>query len=259
MHDLCVIQANGFAIAADHPHNQVMSVSAPSVHEALLDALGSAIVHGEYAPGARLSTLELAARHGTSRSAAREAVRVLESYGLVRVRRKAGVEVRPREEWNVYASEVIAWRLAGPGRDVQLTELGALRGAVEPLAARLAAGAASDDHRQALVAAVLEMARREHDADGEDYLAADIRFHRTLLAASGNGMLSALGGVVEAVLRGRTRHALMPHEANPDAVRWHQDVAFAVAGGRADDAAQAMERIVAEAGAAVQQAFAPAP
>lgn len=224
------------------------------LHEALVDALGAAIVQGEHAAGARLVTQDLAEAHGVSRTAAREAVRVLESHGLVRSKRKAGVEVLPASEWNVYAPEVITWRLAGPGRVEQLAELSALRGAVEPLAARLAASAASDAQRQELMSAVVEMARHEGEADGDAYLTADARFHRTLLAASGNSMLAALGDVVEAVLRGRTAHSLMPHDADPDALRWHHDVAFAVVSGRGEEAAAAMARIVTEADDAMRRA-----
>ncbi|MFB7893827.1 FadR/GntR family transcriptional regulator [Microbacterium sp. NPDC056044] len=224
------------------------------VHDSLVERLGAAIVHGAYPAGSRLLTADLAEASGASRSAAREAVRVLESLGLVQVRRKAGIEVLPVGQWNVYAPEIIAWRLDGPGRARQLQELNELRGAVEPLAARLAAVHATDAQRQELVAAALSMAGHHRQAAEAEYLDADVRFHRTLLGASGNPMLGVLGGVVQAVLEGRTRHALMPHEANPDAVRWHRDVAFAVAGGEADAAFQAMSRIVGESEAAMGEA-----
>jgi DNA-binding FadR family transcriptional regulator len=227
-------------------------VATASLHDALVDRIGSAIVAGDLPPGSRLVTADLS--EGSSRGAGREAVRVLQALGLVRVQRKTGVEVLPSAAWNVYAPEIIAWRLAGPGRDAQLRELSELRGAIEPLAARAAASHASDAQRQTLVAAVMEMARTERDADGAEYLAADVRFHRTLLAASGNAMFAALGAVVESVLVGRTRHELMPHDANPHAVRWHQDVAFAIAAGRPDEAAQAMRLIVREAGQAMASA-----
>lgn len=227
---------------------------AVSVHESLVDELGRAIVDGHHRPGSRMLTVELAQQRGVSRSAAREAVRVLESFGLVWVRRKSGVEVRPRSDWNVYAPEVIAWRLAGPGRDEQLRELSQLRSVIEPLAAHLAAGAASSEQKVELVSLVVEMGQEDHEADRERYLTADVRFHRLLLDASGNGMLAALGGTVEAVLRGRTVHALMPHVANQSAVQWHRDVAFAVASGDAEAAAAAMRNIVSEADEAMQRA-----
>lgn len=243
--DTCPVGHN--RTMADTPHGS-------PVHDALVERLGAAIVHGELPAGSRLLTTELAESSGASRSAAREAVRVLESLGLVQVRRKAGIEVLPVEQWNVYAPEIIAWRLDGPGRARQLHELSELRGAVEPLAARLAAAHATDAQRQELVAAALRMARHDQHASEAEYLDADVRFHRTLLGASGNPMLGVLGGVVQAVLEGRTRHALMPHEANPDAVRWHRDVAFAVASGEADAAFEAMSRIVSESDAAMDEA-----
>lgn len=233
-----------------------MTVPGPSspVHDSLVAELGRAIVDGEHPPGSRMLTVELAQERGVSRSAAREAVRVLESFGLVWVRRKSGVEVRPRADWNVYAPEVIAWRLAGPGRDEQLRELSQLRSVIEPLAARLAAGTATSEQRVELVSLVVAMGQEDHAADDDRYLKADIRFHRLLLESSGNGMLAALGGMVEAVLRGRTAHHLMPHVADPNAVQWHRDVAFAVAGGETDAAATAMRNIVTEADEAMQRA-----
>lgn len=233
-----------------------MTVAGPagSVHDSLVTELGRAIVDGTHPPGSRMLTVELAQERGVSRSAAREAVRVLESFGLVWVRRKSGVEVRPRAEWNVYAPEVIAWRLAGPGRDEQLRELSQLRSVIEPLAARLAAVNATSEQKVELVSLVVAMNEEDHEADRERYLSADIRLHRLLLESSGNRMLAALGGVVEAVLRGRTAHDLMPHVANQSAVQWHRDVAFAVAGGDAEAAASAMRSIVMEADEAMQRA-----
>lgn len=224
-----------------------------SVHDALLDRIGAAIVDGVYPPGSRLLTTELAGEAAASRGAAREAVRVLESLGLVSVRRRAGIEVRPIGEWNVYAPEVIQWRLAGPGRADQLRELSQLRSAVKPLAVRLAAVHADDAQRGDLVAAVLEMSAHAHDAEGAEYLGADVRFHRTLLAASSNRMLAALGDVIQTVLEGRTRLDLMPSDADPQALKWHRDVAFAVAAGDAEAAAAAMACIVSEADSAVRR------
>jgi DNA-binding FadR family transcriptional regulator len=222
------------------------------VHGELCERLGAAIVHGRYAAGARLYSGDIAEREGVSRSAVREVVRVLETLGLVRVRRKAGIEVLPSSAWDLYSPDVIRWRLAGPGRMRQLHELSQLRSALEPLAARLAAAAASDEQRQRLTQAVHEMTLHSHAADQRPYLDADIRFHSVLMQASGNPMLAALARPVESVLIGRTEHALMPHEANPEALRLHREVAFAIAARDAAAAADSAARIVAEADDAVQ-------
>lgn len=223
-----------------------------ALHEHILDTLGEDIVAGRLAPGSRILSADIADRFGASRSAVREVVRVLESMGLLEVRRKAGLEVLPPARWNPYAPQVIRWRLAAPDRIEFLHALSQLRSAVEPLAARLAAEHASPALRASLVGSVMGMVETAREADQEAYLAHDTAFHRCVLESSGNPLLAGLADVVGEVLRGRTRHSLMPAEANPEALRLHQEVAARIAAGDAAGAERAMAEIVTEADAAVQ-------
>ncbi|MGX5695772.1 FadR/GntR family transcriptional regulator [Agromyces soli] len=227
-----------------------------ALHERILDSLGADIVAGRLAPGTRLLTADVADRFGASRSAMREVVRVLESMGLVEVRRRAGVEILPVERWNPYATRLIRWRLDGPDRLDTLRSLSQLRSAIEPLAARLAATGATAAQRAAIVSAVLGMVEHSDHADESAYLAADVAFHTAVLEASGNPYLSALGEVVGEVLRGRTHHALMPAHANPEALSLHQQVAAFITEGRPDDAERAVAAIVTEATQALADATA---
>src|SRR3954469_2207722 len=116
-----------------------MSTSGRGLHGRVLETLGPAITAGDYPPGSVLRTDELAQRFDVSRSVMREAVRVLESMHLVESRRRVGVTVRPKAEWNVYDPQVIRWRLAGADRPHQLRSLTVLRSAIEPVAAGPAA------------------------------------------------------------------------------------------------------------------------
>lgn len=223
-----------------------------ALHERILETLGQDIVAGRLPPGTRILSADVAERFGASRSAVREVVRVLESMCLVEVRRKAGVQILPSERWNTYAPEIIRWRLAGPDRLRFLHALSQLRSAVEPLAARLAAQHAASTQRAALVGAVMGMVETSHQADQDAYLGHDIAFHRVILESSGNPLLAGLADVVEEVLRGRTRHSLMPHIANPQALALHQEIAACIASGDAAGASRAMAQIVTEADDAVQ-------
>ena len=73
-----------------------------ALHGSLLAALGMAIASGEY-PAGRVLTLDgVSAQHGVSRSVVREAVRVLESIGMVESRRRVGLTVQPAGKWNVF-------------------------------------------------------------------------------------------------------------------------------------------------------------
>lgn len=226
--------------------------AASAQHRRLLDTIGVRIVEGHLAPGARLLTAEVAAEFGASRSAMREVVRVLETMGMVEVRRRAGVEVLPADRWSPYAPEVIRWRLDGSGRLRALHELSQLRSAIEPLAARLAAAQAGPEHRAALVKAVLGMVEHGDRADEPVYLQHDIDFHAAVLRGSGNPYLAGLADVVAELLHGRTAHALMPHRADETALRLHQDVAAAITSRDPEAAATAMAAIVTEADDAVE-------
>ncbi|MDR1212999.1 MAG: FCD domain-containing protein [Propionibacteriaceae bacterium] len=218
-----------------------------SLHQQVLDQWGMAIVEGRYAPGERVALADPVTGVDASRTVAREATRVLEALGMVTVRRRMGAVVNPPQHWNAFDPRLIFWRLRSRDVAAQLHWIAQLRSAVEPMAAALAAEVSTPQQWAALTEAAITMVAQARDATGAEYLAADAAFHRTLLLASGNPMFAALGGSVEAVLRGRTAGGLMPTVADAQAVRLHCDVAAAVAAGDAAAAERAMRGIVEEA------------
>ncbi|MBB4716316.1 FadR/GntR family transcriptional regulator [Streptomyces luteogriseus] len=215
-----------------------MSATGRGLHGRVLDTLGPEITAGEYPPGSVLRTDELAQRFDVSRSVMREAVRVLESMYLVESRRRVGVTVRPKSEWNVYDPQVIRWRLAGADRPGQLRSLTVLRSAVEPVAAGLAARHATAEQCAELTECALGMVAHSRGHKLEGYLLHDVAFHRVVLVASGNEMFARLGDVVAEVLTGRTQHDVMFEDPDPAAVTLHVQVAEAI---REGDAARAEE------------------
>ncbi|MFD8230057.1 FadR/GntR family transcriptional regulator [Streptomyces massasporeus] len=215
-----------------------MSATGRGLHGRVLDTLGPEITAGEYPPGSVLRTDELAQRFDVSRSVMREAVRVLESMYLVESRRRVGVTVRPKSEWNVYDPQVIRWRLAGADRPGQLRSLTVLRSAIEPVAAGLAARHATAEQCAELTECALGMVAHSRGHKLEGYLHHDVAFHRVVLIASGNEMFARLGDVVAEVLTGRTQHDVMFEDPDPAAVTLHVQVAEAV---REGDAARAEE------------------
>jgi DNA-binding FadR family transcriptional regulator len=235
-------------------HHMSLPTTDPYVqlHDSVINRIGFDIVSGVLPVGSSISADELAGRLGVSRTVVREATRVLESINLIRVRRKVGITVLPSEQWSPYDPNVIRWRLAGPARFEHLNALSELRSAIEPLAARLAAEHATPEQCGALTAAVIGMASTARAANSDAYLQHDAQFHRVLLAASGNPMLSGLGDVVVSVLVGRTAHALMPKVAEPEAVRLHGVVASSIQAGDGAAAELAMLSIVRESSTAVE-------
>lgn len=225
-------------------------ISPPNVgalHDNVLTALGTGIVSGGLLPGQVITLDDVSTTHGVSRSVAREAIRVLESMGMVASRRRVGITIQPQERWNVFDPRVIRWRLESSDRATQLVSLSELRRGFEPAAAALAARRADPHQCRIMAAAVSDMVMHGRSGDLEAYLLADKVFHQTLLEASGNEMFRALNGVVAEVLTGRTHHGMMPATPNPMAIELHDQVARAIRMRDETAAEHAMRAIIDEA------------
>lgn len=171
------------------------------LHGRLVDSLGREIVNGDHAAGEPLDVSALQVEYAVSKTALREALRVLGAKGLVEARQKRGTIVPPRTAWNLLDPDVLRWQVDSRAGPEMLEALAEVRAIVEPPAARLAAQRRSDADLEALESALAAMI----DATDEPaaHAVADVAFHRILLSASGNDLLARIGAVFEAVLRAR--------------------------------------------------------
>jgi len=141
---------------------------------------------------------ELGAEFEVSRTALRDGIKVLAAKGLLVSRTRTGTKVRSRLEWNMLDPDVLAWRLKSGQSAEFVQELYEFRRATEPMAASLAALRATDAE-----IATMEQALDEMEAAGQDISATiepDLRFHQTILAASGNELLASLSSMIETSL-----------------------------------------------------------
>ncbi|SIS18717.1 FadR/GntR family transcriptional regulator [Williamsia sterculiae] len=237
-----------------HP-DRPRGARATGLHDTVTNTFGRRIVSGELAAGTVLTLESIQESAGVSLGVAREAARVLTSMGLTTARRRVGLTVQPRSSWNVFDPMLIRWRMDSGDQVEQLLSMSDLRRGIEPAAAALAAQRASPEDCSALSAAALDMIVFGREGDLEKYLQADIRFHRTILAATGNEMYRALGPIVAEVLAGRTHHGMMPADPNPLAIAMHEEVATAIRLGDSATAEATMRRIITEAADAVAHEF----
>ncbi|WP_245413414.1 FadR/GntR family transcriptional regulator [Mangrovicella endophytica] len=162
--------------------------------------LARSIADGRFGEGSTLPReQDLCTEFGVSRPVVREALKRLESKGVVRSRSRAGTFVRPRGEWNILDADLLDW-MGEVVIDAQfLAAVLEARRAVEPFAAELAAERASLADAAALHAA-WEAMRDAAPDDDVAFTQADAEFHRILLRASGNAVFTQLSDVIDAAL-----------------------------------------------------------
>jgi GntR family galactonate operon transcriptional repressor len=205
--------------------SQVRLSARPRVHRSVVDTLAHRILSGDIAPGEGLpNTQDLSAELGVSRSALREAIKVLTAKGMLGVRPRTGTRVLPRESWNLMDPELLAW--CGPTMDAEM--LGALlecRRLIEPGAAALAAERATS----AQVAAIDEACNRMSAAASlEERVAADLDFHLAVLRASGNLFLVQWAATVSSVLVATFRRSTVAAESMEPASSAHREIVDAI-------------------------------
>lgn len=213
------------------------------LHGTIARDLGVAIVSGKYLPGDILNG-EIAAsdRLSVSRSAYREAVRILSAKGLVESRPKVGTRVSAQEHWHLLDPDVLGWIFEFEPDVSLITSLFELRKVVEPQAAALAASRRSKADLAAMAAALEGMAK--HTLAAEEGRRADQDFHATLLRASGNVFLVSLttgiGAAISWTTIFRQRESPLSRDPLPD----HQRVYEAIAASDAKEAHAAMGHLI---------------
>lgn len=145
------------------------------------------IAAGQLRPGERLSEEDLARRAGVSRTPVREAIRQLELAGFVVMIPRRGA----------YVADISL-------KDV--ADVFEIRGALEALAASLAAERASDEEIEQLERLLAEIAKSVEEKDVDLLVELDTRFHDLLYKASRNERLGQiLSTLREQIQRFRTQ------------------------------------------------------
>src|SRR5690606_11567331 len=104
--------------------------SAPPLrlHGAIAHDLGVQIVSGRLRPGDLLSgEIDASDQLQVSRTAYREAVRILAAKGLVHSRPKIGTRISPQSQWHLLDPDVLSWIFQGNPSSALLDNLFELR------------------------------------------------------------------------------------------------------------------------------------
>ncbi|WP_286794020.1 GntR family transcriptional regulator [Microbacterium sp. UBA3394] len=212
----------------------------PPIRDQIATTLRNAIINQDFAPGQVLVERELCERTGASRPSVREALRQLETEGLVESRNGRGTVVRvltAQETENVYE----------------------VRADLEGLAARLFCERAIESEREALQDAVRRLDDATHGGLGRnsEILAAQRAFYAVLFAGTRNPVLEQLvQGLMSRVAQLRATTLSAPGRAEQSLAEFHEIAAAIDARDAARAGALAAEHV--ERAAAAMRTVRPA-
>jgi DNA-binding FadR family transcriptional regulator len=210
-----------------------------NANDSLAAALGAEIIAGLYPPGSRLpSESALLERFQISRPTLREAFRVLAAKGLIVSRQKVGTSVRPKSDWNMLDPDFLAWHLRAALTEEFVADLFQLRQMVEPQAAYLAAQSRAPEAISRIKGAYADMERWKTGRG--DLTGADLRFHQSILDATGNLFIGALGGLIHTALIGTFKLGWSGAVIKDDRLHQHRAVLEAIEAGAPEAARERM-------------------
>ena len=231
------------SVARRYPHR--------NLHGRIVHTLGRRILRGEIRPG---DALEAGNGMAASRTALREAIKVLAAKGLVEAKPRIGTRVSPRESWNLLDPDVMAWQHDTTPRQTFLRKLTEVRAVIEPHAAALAAERADaaaigelESAFNAMSAALkAPMMSGQARPDVDAFVEADMRFHLAILRACGNDLLEQMTRTVySALLVSFQTTSRRPGSARRSLPK-HRAILRAISAGQPSQAYSAMRTLVAE-------------
>lgn len=170
----------------------------------LVHELGKSILQGKYPIDSNLpSEAALCAQFDMSRTATREAVKMLTGKGLISSRPRKGIKVLPLNHWNLFDVDVLNWILIGKPDLLMLRHFMQLRLALEPQAAYLAAQFAQEQDLVKIESALEKMksAEQEFGINSDSTHEADIEFHKSILMATNNPFFMQLENFIATALK----------------------------------------------------------
>jgi DNA-binding FadR family transcriptional regulator len=224
--------------AAVNPINEkhLRAARKPKVAERVARDIGDQILRDGLAEGDPLPNERvMAAQHGVGRTTLREALRILETHGVIRLKPGpgGGPYVRtPRPDDLVGAMTLVLQFLGS-----SLAEVTDARASIEPVVAGLAAARGDADDVAAMQATINTM--RAALSDDEVFYRENDAFHARLAEACGNTVLLVVAETLERVTAGIDTEIDYPPRTRGRIADAHQRIVDAIALGDVAGAQQA--------------------
>jgi len=248
------VQVNAARDVLEGMFDSAAEVVPTRLADAVIQHITEAILEGRLKPGDRLpSEARLAASFGVSKQISREAIRQLAAMGVVHIQQGKATRVRVPDA----APLDRFYRFAVGGTEAGLLQANELRRIVEPSTARLAALRRSADGVGALRRILDRMEAALEDADA--FTEADLDFHETIAALTGNRLLELQMQGLRPVIREVSQ--MFTARRKRDRRQWratferHAAIVRAIEAGDAEAASEAMLAHFRAADQAIRELF----
>ncbi|MEZ8635573.1 FadR/GntR family transcriptional regulator [Vibrio cyclitrophicus] len=213
-----------------------ISGSKRSLHVQVAREIARGILSGDLPQGSIIpGEMALCEQFGISRTALREAVKLLTSKGLLESRPKIGTRVVDRAYWNFLDPQLIEWMDGLTDIDQFCSQFLGLRRAIEPEACALAAKFATAEQRIELSEIFQKMVEVDEAEvfDQERWTDIDTRFHSLIFNATGNDFYLPFGNILTTMFVNFIVHS---SEEGSTCINEHRRIYEAIMAGDSDKA-----------------------
>lgn len=227
------------AVARNRQQRLRTSLRSSKISQLIANEIVADIVAQGLQEGDRLPTeSSMLEEFDVGRASIREALRILEIYGLIRIRQgqKGGPVVAGMQPSDLGRTLSLYFQMTG-GTYGDLVEA---RMIIEPVMSRLAAESQDPEDMKRLEAVM----RRDSEGSLEDpeYIELADEFHYAICGMSGNPIMDMLGRSLRTLYIGRiSGRGVFPPEGRSKSKRLHTDIGEAVLDGRAEEAERLMK------------------
>jgi len=176
--------------------------STQRLHVQVASTIARRILSGDVTPGTVLpGEMILSVQMGISRTALREAVKLLNSKGLLRSKSKIGTIVVEKSNWNYLDPQLLEWMNALSHSEIFYQQFLVLRKTIEPDASALAAKNATAEQLIEFSEIFKNMEKIAKDFDHTLWAEGDMRFHRFIYLSTGNDFYQPFGNVLATIYK----------------------------------------------------------
>ncbi len=172
-------------------------ISARVARDLAVKMLSGEIKVGETLP----SEPVLCAQMGVSRTAFREAVKMLYAKGMVESKPKVGTRVRSKTRWNFLDVQLLEWMVGIETTEDIYKQFMELRQSIEPQACAMSAEHANDDYREQLTNVFKQMEIVAANFNRDDWIEVDTQFHQLIFVSTENCFYVSFGNILTTIFK----------------------------------------------------------